>query len=149
MQREKSLERETERETEREKETETETERERQKERQRSGACARACVTLAAVNFFHFEFFEKMKRQKFEKWDCYFVKMFTMTKMSDFGTQVLELREVSAEVFSHGKTSHFFFSKNFGHSFVRLEILLVVWVLKLVLLDVGPKLLDALASSCL
>jgi hypothetical protein len=109
----------------------------------------RACVTLAAVNFFHFGFLEKMKRQKFEKWDCYFVKMFTMAKMSDFGTQVLELREVSAEVFSHGKTSHFFFSKNFGHSFVRLEILLVVWVLKLVLLDVGPKLLDALASSCL
>ena len=59
------------------------------------------------------------------------------------------LREVGAKMLSHGKTSHFIFSKDFWHSLVRLKVLLVFRILKFVFFDVSPKLLDTLPPSCL
>jgi hypothetical protein len=52
-----------------------------------------------------------------------------------------------AEVFSHAKTPHLVLAEDLGHLLVRLEILLVLGILELVLLDVGPKLLDTLAPG--
>jgi len=51
------------------------------------------------------------------------------------------------EVFGHAEASQFIFAEDLSHLFVRLEILLVLGVLKLVLLDVGPQLLHAFTPS--
>lgn len=57
------------------------------------------------------------------------------------------LGQMFAEELGHAKSPHFVLSKDLGHSFVWLEKLLVFRILQLVFLDVGPQLLDALASG--
>jgi len=50
-------------------------------------------------------------------------------------------------VLGHGEPPHFLLAKDFSHPLVGLKVLLVLGVLELVLLDVGPQLLDDLAPS--
>ena len=58
-----------------------------------------------------------------------------------------DLGEMFAKVFSHAKSPHLVLAEDLGHLFVGLEILLVLWILELMLLDVGPELFDALAPG--
>jgi len=51
------------------------------------------------------------------------------------------------QVFGHAEAPQFIFAKDLSHLFVRLEILLVLGVLKLVLLDISPQLLHAFTPS--
>ena len=55
---------------------------------------------------------------------------------------------MSREELRHAEGSDAISSKNFGHLLVRGEELLVLGVLKVVLLQVGPKLFDTLSSEC-
>jgi len=49
--------------------------------------------------------------------------------------------------FCHSKASDFFVAENLGHFSVWGEILFVFWVLQLVLLNVGPQVLNDLAPG--
>jgi len=49
--------------------------------------------------------------------------------------------------FRHSKASDFLLAENLGHFSVRSEILFVFWVLQLVLLNVGPQVLNDLAPG--
>jgi len=56
---------------------------------------------------------------------------------------------VSADVFGHSESSDSVIAKDLGHLLVGVEELLVLGVLEVVLLDVGPQLLDALGPGSL
>jgi hypothetical protein len=47
---------------------------------------------------------------------------------------------VRAEELRHGEAPHAVGAEHLGHGLVRLEVLPVVFVLQVVLLDVGPEL---------
>lgn len=58
-----------------------------------------------------------------------------------------DLRQVSADELGHGESADLLLTENLGHLLVGLEELLVLGVLEIVLLNVGPQLLDALRSG--
>lgn len=59
------------------------------------------------------------------------------------------LREVSRQELGHGEAAQPLAPEHLGHLLVRDEELLVLRVLEVVLLDVGPQLLDALGPGSL
>ena len=54
---------------------------------------------------------------------------------------------MGSQEFAHGKGPHLVVAKDLCHGGVRLEELPVLRVLEVVLLDVGPELLDALSAG--
>ena len=56
---------------------------------------------------------------------------------------------MSGEELGHGEGADTVGSENLGHLLVGGEELLVLGVLEVVLLEVGPQLLDALGAGCL
>ncbi len=52
-----------------------------------------------------------------------------------------------ADVLGHGEGPELVLAEDLGHGGVGLEELPVLWVLQVVLLDVGPELLDALGAG--
>ncbi len=54
---------------------------------------------------------------------------------------------MGADVLAHGEGPHLVLAEDLGHGGVGLEELLVLRVLEVVLLDVGPQLLDALGPG--
>ena len=54
---------------------------------------------------------------------------------------------MTAEVLGHSEGLDLLGAENFGHLLVRDEVLLVLGVLKVVLLDVSPQVLDALGTA--
>ena len=59
----------------------------------------------------------------------------------------LDLGEVGREVLAHGEGAELLLAEHLGHLGVGGEELLVGGVLELVLLEVGPELLDALGAG--
>jgi len=57
-----------------------------------------------------------------------------------------KLGEVAGEELGHAEGADAVVTEHLGHLLVGGEVLLVLWVLQVVLLDVGPQLLDALGA---
>ena len=55
--------------------------------------------------------------------------------------------EVFAQVLGHGESLQLVGTKEFGHLFVGDEVLFVLRILEIVVLDIGPKMFNALSSG--
>ena len=61
--------------------------------------------------------------------------------------EFVRLRQVSGEELGHAEGADAVGAENLGHLLVGGEVLLVLGVLEVVLLDVGPQLLDAVGAG--
>ena len=71
------------------------------------------------------------------------LKMVTKTENRPKATRSFKVKEdlgeMFAKVFSHAKSPHLVLSEDLRHFFVRLEILLVLWILEAMLLDMRAE----------